>query len=121
MKEKVYFSRRGSRSRPRPWAPRPRTQNSGPYNWCLDRRTDDITISEEHIFQKCTLIDKIQFYLLGFDHLKKIQSMFFPVMRVGMVQFSTDCIRFFKYRVKIKDNTSTDYHAKFQADQRPFR
>jgi hypothetical protein len=53
----MYFSRRGSRSRPRPGTPRLRIQNSGLLYWCLDAkrsivqnfsslgaRTDDITI-----------------------------------------------------------------------------
>jgi hypothetical protein len=77
MEEKVYFSMRGSRFRPRPGTPRLRIRNSGPCYWCLDtneasckiqlsrcnsgqkigdRRTDDITILVEHIFQKCALI-----------------------------------------------------------------
>jgi hypothetical protein len=38
-----------------------------------------------------------------------------------MVHLLTDSFRFFKYRAKIKDNTSTDYHAKFESDRRPFR
>jgi hypothetical protein len=40
---------------------------------------------------------------------------------VSMVHFLTNCPRFFKYRANIKDNYSTDYHAKVKADRRPFR
>jgi hypothetical protein len=36
MEEKVYFSRRGFRSRPRPGTLRLRIHNSGPYYWCID-------------------------------------------------------------------------------------
>jgi hypothetical protein len=43
IKEKVYFSKRGFRSRSRSWTTWLRIQNSRPYYWCLHRASCEIS------------------------------------------------------------------------------